>query len=328
MKNQITLAFFVFILAIPCLPQTPAPVAERNFQLALPSHNGQLQWTASGYRIVEFSAKPAGREIGIRGKDTPGRLTFLGFLFLVNERAPLTSARCRDGALDAMKKANPTTTILTTYQIPDSGSLPVEVVGYSANTGQGKTSYSMRAFTATGDICGDLEFYSEAPISADDGELRKTFSSMKLDLSYVPQVHDVLLYAQILYKHQAFKAAAPIFEEALSKLDGGPEQQDMRRAVTDQAGMSYGISGDIHKARAIFNAAIAKDPDYPLYYYNLACADAEEGKLADARKHLEQAFARKANVIHGESMPDPTKDDSFLPYQKNKDFWAFIENLH
>jgi hypothetical protein len=64
-----------------------------------------------------------------------------------------------------------------------------------------------------------------------------------------------------------------------------------------------------------------------MYYYNLACADAEERKLDDARKHLEQAFARKANVLPGEKMPDPTKDDSFLPHRGNKQFWAFVTSL-
>jgi tetratricopeptide (TPR) repeat protein len=87
------------------------------------------------------------------------------------------------------------------------------------------------------------------------------------------------------------------------------------------------MSGDIAKARALFEAAIARDPDYPLYYYNLACADAEEKKLADAQVHLQQAFARKANVIPGEVMPDPSKDDSFLPYRDDKEFWKFIEGL-
>jgi len=32
-------------------------------------------------------------------------------------------------------------------------------------------------------------------------------------------------------------------------------------------------------------------------------------------------------VIRGETMPDPTKDDSFLPYRDNKEFWAFVESL-
>jgi tetratricopeptide (TPR) repeat protein len=146
-------------------------------------------------------------------------------------------------------------------------------------------------------------------------------------MNYAPQFNDVFVYAQILYRRSEFKAAASILEQALSMVRDGKDQEAARRIVTDQAGMAYGISGDIPKARAIFEAAIVKDPDYPLYYYNLACADAEEGKLQDARSHLQQAFARKTNLIHGEAIPDPTKDDSFLPYRGNKDFWAFIDSL-
>ena len=91
--------------------------------------------------------------------------------------------------------------------------------------------------------------------------------------------------------------------------------------------MAYGISGDLSKARAILALAIAEDPDYPMYYYNLACADAGEKKLPEARRHLQQAFERKANLNPGETMPDPTKDDSFAPYQTDKAFWSFLEGL-
>lgn len=325
MKKVAAFILLVFAITIPCQSQTT--VSEATFKLALPAHPGQLQWSADGFKVVESSAKPSGREIGIRGKDGPGRVTFLGFLFLLNEPAPLTSSKCRDGALAAMKKVNPTIRTLANSEIVNSGKLTIEVVSYSAKDGQGKTIYSTRAFTATDDICGDLEFYSDAPISIEDPELEKVFASFQLDTNYLPQFNNVFLYAQILYQHGAYKAAAPIFEQALSKLGDGKDQETMRRVTTDQAGMAYGMSGDIPKARAIFEAAMAKDPDYPLYYYNLGCADAEEGKLADARNHLKEAFARKANVIHGETMPDTTKDDSFLPYRRNKDFWAFIENL-
>jgi tetratricopeptide (TPR) repeat protein len=97
--------------------------------------------------------------------------------------------------------------------------------------------------------------------------------------------------------------------------------------MRDQAGMSYGISGQVAQARRIFEQGIAEDPDYPMYYYNLACADAGEKKLAEAKAHLQKAFDRKANVLPGEAMPDPTQDDSFLPYRSDKEFWAFIEQL-
>ena len=122
--------------------------------------------------------------------------------------------------------------------------------------------------------------------------------------------------------------AAPVYEKALVKLnEDSSSTKTMKRVITDQAGMSYGMSGNISKARAIFEKAIAADPDYPLFYYNLACADAEEKNLAGAKKHLQEAFDRKANVVPGENMPDPSQDDSFLPYRSNKEFWAFVEGL-
>jgi hypothetical protein len=65
---------------------------------------------------------------------------------------------------------------------------------------------------------------------------------------------------------------------------------------------------------------IAADPDYPINYYNLACADAEQGHASDAKAHLQQAFDRRANVLKGESMPDPSKDDSILKLKKDKTF--------
>jgi tetratricopeptide (TPR) repeat protein len=319
----------MFLYSIPVFGQSSGSqsASDTGFKLSLPSHLGQLQWYADGFKIIEASAKSKGQEIGLRGKDASGHLTFLGFLFLVPEQAPLSSAKCRDGAL-AEQKSNSTLRILAPSQTEGSENTPVALATYSAQGSNGKKSFIVRGFVATGDICGDLEFYSETPISAEDPDLRKIFESYRLDPGYIPQFKDVLLYAQILYKHQMYQPAAPIFEQALSKLDDSQAQQTWRRVTTDQAGMSYGMSGDIPKARALFEAAIAKDPDYPIYYYNLACADAEEKKLADARVYLQEAFARKGNVIPGEKMPDPTKDDSFLPYRNNKDFWKFLEGLH
>ena len=318
----------VFMLSVPAFSQTSnsQPSPDTVFKISLPAHPGQLQWHAPGFKVIETSAKPKGKEIGIRGQDGSGRVEFLGFLFLATDQGPLSSAKCLEQALKE-EKNNPTLKVLATPLTEGSGNLPVALATYTNQNRGGKKWYMVRGFVATGDMCGDLEFYSESPISAEDPDLRKIFESYRLDPNYVPQFKDVFFYAQILYRHQMYKEAAPIFEQALSVLPEDNTQQTWRRVTTDQAGMSYGMSGDIPKARALFEAAIAKDPSYPLYYYNLACADAEEKKLADARVHLQDAFARKANMIPGEKLPDPTKDDSFLPYRHDKGFWAFLESL-
>lgn len=277
--------------------------------------------------MIQTSAKPHGEEIGIRGRDHQG-LTYLAFLFLVRGQTSLTSAKCREDALNADRRGNPSTKISGSSEVARPDGPSIALTSYTAKDNSGKTWYSVRAFSAASDTCGDFQFYAQSPIGIDDPLIKNVLDTLKLDPSYVPQFRDVFLYAQVLYKTEQYQAAAPIFEQALTMLGDTREDQTWRRVTTDQAGMAYGISGDISKARALFNAAIAKDPDYPMYYYNLACADAEEHKLADARLHLQQAFARQANVIAGESMPDPTKDDSFTPYQNNKDFWAFLKTLN
>jgi tetratricopeptide (TPR) repeat protein len=303
-------------------------VNDGNFKIALPNRSGQLGWHADGFKVVQSSAKPNGNEIGLRGANDSGRLGFLGFLFVFPEQAPMTSAKCRDGIVDPVRKANPKLKLISNSRITRGDDPPIEVVNYSLPNGE-KSEYSVRAFIATGELCADFEIYSETVISPEDREIRQIVESLRYDPKYTPQFGDSFVYAQILYQQQQYSAAAPIFESALAKLNNekDPSQQTMRRVVTDQAGIAYGASGNIKKARSIFEAAIKTDPDYPLYYYNLACADAEEKKLSDARVHLEQAFARKKNVLPGESIPDPTKDDSFLPYQDNKEFWAFLKTL-
>lgn len=208
---------------------------------------------------------------------------------------------------------------------------PVSLATYKVGSKDGSVEYVVRGFVAAGEICGDLAFYSKQPIRAGDTDLKGVFSTYNLDAGYAPRFDGVLMYAQVLYQTQLYKAAAPIFEKALTMLpkDGAPfpSARIATRIVTDQAGMSYGMAGELTKARAIFEKGVAEDPDYPMYYYNLACADAGEKKLADARRHLQQAFARKDNMNPGEKMPEPAKDDSFLPYQKDKAFWTFLEGL-
>jgi hypothetical protein len=241
---------------------------------------------------------------------------------------PATSATCRDQVLKVDRKDNPTLEIISTSAIHSENGLPISIVSYTTRDRSGKTWYMVRGFVASGDICGDLEFYGNTLVNADEPDLKRIFETYHLDTTYAPQFKDVFMYAEILYRHKMYRAAAPMFEQSLAMLPDDNSQLQMRRVTTDQAGMAYGISGDIPKARAILSAAIAKDPEYPMYYYNLACADAEQNNLAQARIHLQQAFDRKQNVLPGEALPDPANDDSFLPHRKNKEFWDFVEGLH
>jgi hypothetical protein len=312
-------------------PPVAQTVPGGEYRLALPDHKGQLRWSVGGFQIIESSAKPNGREIGLRGRDAVGRLTFLGFLFLAPENAPMTSGTCRDGVLAQEKKTNATVRIVKRSEISPAAGVPVTLVTYTAANPDGSVGYRVRGFVATAEICGDLEFYSHDQISDEDAQLKNVMGSLQLDPAYAPQFGDLAFYAQILVQQHEYQAAAPIFEKSLTVVpsDGAPfpSARVARRVMRDQAGMSYGIAGDLANARRVFEEGTAKDPDYPMYYYNLACADASENKLAEAKIHLQQAFKRKANMNPGESLPDPAQDEAFLPHKNDQEFWSFLERL-
>ncbi len=300
-----------------------------DFRIALPTHPGRLEWSAKGFEVAQSSAKPNNNEIGIRARNNSAALGFLGFLVWLPDDAPQTGAKCRENFLKETKADTTDFNILKFDEITRPGAMSLSLATYTSKGADGKTWYHVRGFVGTGSLCGDLELYSDHSISASDAGLQGIFQSYRLDETYVPTFGDVVIYAQILYKEQLYQAAAPLFELALEKLGKTPGASDRTKAriLTDQAGMAYGISGNTAKARAIFEKAIAEDPDYPMYYYNLACADAQEKNMAGAEKHLREAFARKANMLPGEPIPDPTQDDSFLPYRSDKDFWAFLNSL-
>lgn len=84
------------------------------------------------------------------------------------------------------------------------------------------TAHLVRGFVASGDICGDLEIYSDSPIAAEDAVIKQIFGSYQLDEHYVPKYKDAFFYADVLYRSGTYKAAAPVFEMALAKLKEDP----------------------------------------------------------------------------------------------------------
>jgi len=161
----------------------------------------------------------------------------------------------------------------------------------------------------------------------DDVTMSAALDAFDFEPDYSPTSADYSNLGNLLYRYmKSYASAAVYYQRALDTLPADAPLQT-RRVLVDQLSMSYGISGQLKLSRDVNEAAIAADPDYPLYYYNLACDDAEQGKADDAKLYLQQAFDRRANTLPGEHLPDPTTDDSILKLKKNKEFWAYVQSL-
>lgn len=131
-----------------------------------------------------------------------------------------------------------------------------------------------------------------------------------------------------LFKQEKYADAVVSYEKARElEASGSKLSSDQHRVLIDQLAMAYGISGDLKKTHALLESAIRDDPEYPLNYYNLACAYAEKGDKGKALTNLSLAFQHKEHVLKGEQMPDPRTDSSFQKYVRDEDFTKLMAKL-
>ncbi len=97
--------------------------------------------------------------------------------------------------------------------------------------------------------------------------------------------------------------------------------------LIDNLGLSYGQTGNSKKEKEIFEYGLSKDPKYPLFYYNLACAWASVGNLDTTISNLKLAFENKLNAIPGETLPDPANDDRLARFRHDDRFQSLLREL-
>ena len=159
------------------------------------------------------------------------------------------------------------------------------------------------------------------------------YSEAEHDFREVTKAEPSNIYAQFylgqtLFKEEKYADAVGPYEKArMLEKDGKVLSSDQRRILIDQLAMAYGISGELKKAHELLDEAISQDPEYPLNYYNLACAFAEEGDKNKMLANLALAFQHKDHVLKGERMPNPRLDSSFQNYLRDDDFLKLMKEL-
>lgn len=133
---------------------------------------------------------------------------------------------------------------------------------------------------------------------------------------------------QSLYMQKKYGESLAPFEKARQlEASGMKLNSEQHRILIDQLAIAYGVSGELTKVHALLDEAIRQDPNYPLNYYNLACAYAGEGDKPKMLANLLLAFQHKDHVLKGEQMPDPRTDDSFQTYLHDPDFVKLMKQL-
>lgn len=132
---------------------------------------------------------------------------------------------------------------------------------------------------------------------------------------------------ELFYKKK-YKEATEPYQKALDLEKVNPQlSKDFWHITIDNLSIAYGISGDLEKAQKTIDYGISKDPDYPLFYYNMADIYGEKNDEDNAIAYLKKAYERKANLIPGEKIPNPETDDSFRNLMKSEKFQRAVKEL-
>jgi tetratricopeptide (TPR) repeat protein len=107
-----------------------------------------------------------------------------------------------------------------------------------------------------------------------------------------------------------YTAAQEAMETALRLDAANPGLvRKQRRELQDFLALSYSYQRQYDKAMAAYKAAMAQDPLYPGFPYNLACVCALAGDRSGALAALRTALANDAKSDLGPTLPDPAADE-------------------
>lgn len=297
--------------------------ADRRLVLTMPGLTWALEIDESNFSIENKSIDPDKGTAKLLAKDPWTQTTITAFIEKAKKQGGAPA--CREYHWWQIRK---TPFSLKDVHLYESG--PMAVLEYSLPK-VGTTSIDLKnvnAYMAKDDCWIGVEIAQSSHIPGYVDALRAILDKIRIDAEYVPTVMEDLGSGSYYFLKKDYLKAAAYYQKVLQRKD--PEaalNRNSWRVVVDQLGMSYGLSGELDKAQELFEWAIPNDPEYPMFYYNLACTFAEKNLLDRALENLRLAFQYKQHMLKDESFPDPLTDASFKKHRKVKTFWSELKKL-
>jgi len=291
--------------------------------LTLPSLSWALEIPGTGFRAERPRMAPSLESRSVLATNKQTSVTLSAFL----EKAPKpgTAIECRDYYWSRAKQSP-----ILKEQIGMSETGGIAIVEYFVPEWMGMKvqQKNMNVYLAQDDYWIDIHISKPLFKPQDQKLFQDIVKGIRIRQGYVPTPTDLIGFAAIHYLRREYAKAVPFYEKALEQEKKKPTLDPrMWKYLVDQLGMSYGMSANLKKAKDLYEWAIQQEPEYPMFYYNLACTHAELGDKQEAARNLKLAFRYKKNMLPGERLRDPRQDSSFREYLTDPAFAAELENL-
>jgi tetratricopeptide (TPR) repeat protein len=306
--------------------------------MTIPGVSGILELEV-GPTKFQTRVRPDGKEVQLRALERPDHLEITAFLQKVT--FPASAEKCRDEWWPGTKKTMTVQRDDFQDTVVKDGIARVEYI-VPEFRGVKMRWKDIHAYLGSGNLCAEVHM-SKMEFQPDDQRLFETvLSRVKLlpdQLLPVDQGQskapardaEVMRYfgqGSKSYLQHDYSAAAGWYQKALDlEKQNRTLTRDYFRVLIDNLGMSYGIGGKLAQAKTTFEYGLTQDPEYPMFYYNLACTYGEMARMNEALSQLRLSYKYKANMIPGETLPDPLKDDSFRHFIDNEEFVRAVRDM-
>jgi tetratricopeptide (TPR) repeat protein len=322
-RSFATLGLFILPLLIFCDKLPAEELNQMSLALSLPDLSWSLEVNEPGFTVEQKEIAASGDAARLQAVNSKTGVVLSAFL----ERAARTgdSKECREYYWSKAEKSPFKKEQITMYE---SG--PISVVKYIIPEYQGvnMSQKNVNGYLAVEGYWIDVHLSKASYREEGEDPLLPILKNIRINKDYIPTAFDHFQYGSLFYSTKDYKKAAFHYEKALElEKHKASLNRNEWKILVDQLGISYGISGELTKARSLFEWAITQEPEYPLFHYNLACAFAEMGNREQALTSLRMAYKYKDKVLPGESLPKPEEDSSFTKYLQDNEFKAELDRM-
>jgi tetratricopeptide (TPR) repeat protein len=333
MKTCLSMLLTAVFLSMGTACAQDAPAAVKS-DMWLPGKPWALELDGTGFATLANELQPDGRRYFLAEN---AKTRIVASVFLEAAKAAVKPGECKHSLEEKAKRNSSLASgSLKGVTYRESGEMQILEFTLPELDGVPKSQKNIFGCLIKGDVFVDIHI-SKVFFKAADQPLFEAllqsfhFVPWEATSTPVPTGNSLKLFqegSRYFLAHQYREAIAP-YRKAFEIEKNTPTlNKNLWRVLIDNLGISYGIAGDLTSARDALTYGVSKDPDYPLFYYNLACVTAEKGDLPDTENYMKLAFERRGNMIPGETFPDARVDDSFQKLLLQKEFRQFLNSLY
>lgn len=181
--------------------------------------------------------------------------------------------------------------------------------------------------TAMENVYADVHISKTDFKSGDEALLHQVLATLNIVPAAAAGSLDHFRAGSAPYLQARYPQAIPHYEQALALEQSNPTlDKSLWRLLVHNLGVAYRMTGDLPRARHIFEYGVSQDPINPLFHYNLARIYAGMNDRDHAMQSLHAAFRNRLSNGN-ESLPDPRQDVSFKRFMLDPSFRTLAEFL-